>query len=196
MSQRRIERALILALSVPLTVVAYLPLGAYLQWAVPGDCPPPFTCAWPSLSGAVLVAALALRHKRRTVPGRGWPMHVAAACLFTLSALLLVTTSLPPIGRRIGPWAELRALLVYKSEQAAQARAALGIPQGRYLDAGEMDAIERMVLEPPVRYTFPIIGRTVQVRLMRAGPPYVGVDFGGGRRAVFDLATMAVIYAD
>lgn len=196
MSRSRGVRALLLALSVPLTAVAYLPLGVYLQWAVPGDWPPGLVCVFPALSGAVLVLALALRRKSRTAPGKGWSSGIAAACLFTLAALLLVTTSLPPIGRRIGPWAELRALLVLKAEQAAQARAALGIPEGRHLDRGEMDAIERMVLEPPVQYTFPIIGRTVQLRVMRTGPPYVGVDFGGGRRAVFDLATMVVIYAD
>jgi hypothetical protein len=123
-------------------------------------------------------------------------MRVGAIGLFALVIVLLVTTSLPPIGRRIGPWAGLRCLLVAKSREVAAARVALDIPPDRPLTAAEMGSIEALVLDPAPEYTFPIVRRTVRLRLMRTTPPYVGVDFGGGRRAVFDLATMVILYAD
>lgn len=123
-------------------------------------------------------------------------MRVGAACLYTLFPLVLITTCMPTISRRVGPWVELRSLLVAKSQEVAEARAALGIPEDRYLTSGEMHEIETLVLEPTSEYTFPIIHRTVRVMMLRAAPPYVGVDFGGGRRVMFDLRTMAIIYAD
>lgn len=123
-------------------------------------------------------------------------MRAGASGLVALAVVVLLATSVPPIGRRVGPWAELRRLLVATSREVAEARAALDIPQDRQLTTDEMRQIEALVLNPAPEYTFPIIRRTVRLRLMRTSPPYVGVDFGGGRRAVFDLQTMVMIYAD
>jgi hypothetical protein len=184
-------KATVLVLLLLATVAVFVPIGVYLQWSVPRDvglC----RCAYPLLSFPILAAALALYRRR----GAQWPMRAAALSLFLLFGLVLITLSLPPISRRVGPWAPLRGLLVAKSRQVTQARAELAIPEGRDLTSAEMRQIEGIVLEPPPTYTFPIIGQTVQVRMMSLAPPYVGLDFGGGRRAVFDLATMVILYAD
>jgi hypothetical protein len=195
MSYQKVERAGVLVLAFLLTLVVFVPIGVYLQWFVPRDFPP-FACLYPSIGVSILVVALTVWHKSRIAPRMQWPMRVGAVCLFVLCVLLMVVTSVPPISRRVGPWKELRGILVEKSQEVVEARAALSIPTNRQLTGPEMDQIENMVFDPVPTYTFPIINRTVHVRMMSRVPPYVGVDFQGGRRAVFDLATMMVIYAD
>jgi hypothetical protein len=184
-----------LVLALLFALAASVPVGVYLQWSAPGDFPAR-VCIYPSIGAVLLAGAWILRRQGRAAAEGGWPMRAGAAGLFALSFVVLVATSVPPIGRRVGPWAELRRLLVAKSREVAEARAALGIPEDRYLTSGEMREIETLVLEPAPEYTFPIIHRTVRVSMLRAAPPYVGVDFGGGRRAVFDLRTMVILYAD
>jgi len=195
MSYPKIRRAGVLVLALLLTLVVFVPIGVYLQWFVPRDFPL-CVCIYPSISASILVIALIVWHRSRTAPRMQWPMRVGAVCLFVLCALLLIVTSIPPISRRIGPWTELRGVLVEKSREVVEAKAALSIPAYRHLTPDEMDEIERMVFESVPTYTFPIINRTAYVRMMSRAPPYVGVDFQDGRRAVFDLATMVVIYAD
>jgi hypothetical protein len=90
----------------------------------------------------------------------------------------------------------LRIILVEKSQEVFEAKAILSIPANRQITRQEMDQIESIVFDPVPTYTFPIINQTVHVRMMSRVPPYVGVDFGDGRRVVFDLLTMVVIYAD
>jgi hypothetical protein len=182
-------------LALLFVLVAAVPVGAYIQWCVPGDLPAR-ACVYPPICIVLLAAAWILRRKGRASEERGWPLSAGAASLFALTIAVLVATYVPPISRRVGPWAELRNLLVAKSREVAEARVALGVPPDRQLTAGEMHQIEALVLNPVPEYTFPIIRRTVRLRLMCAMPPYVGVDFGGGRRAVFDLSTMVMIYAD
>jgi hypothetical protein len=197
MSYPRTRRAGVLVLALLLTLGVFAPVGVYLQWSMPQDFPPIVcACISASIGGLILLLALIKWHRRRTVPRMQWPRRVGAVCLFVLSALVLIVTCFPPISRRVGPWAELRGVLVEKSMEVVEARAALSIPASRDLTSGEMDQIERMVFEPVPTYTFPVINKTVNVRLMSRVPPYVGVDFGGGRRAVFDLSTMMVIYTD
>jgi hypothetical protein len=83
-------------------------------------------------------------------------------------------------------------VLVVKSRKVVEAKAALSIPAGRQLTRQEMDQIEELRFSPIPTYTFPIIHRTVHVRPMNGVSPYVGMDFQGGRRAVFDLTTMGM----
>jgi hypothetical protein len=170
-------------------------LRSPLPVAAPRDLPAR-ACVYPSTGAALLAGAWVLHRRARTTAARRGPARAAASGLVVLAVVILLATSVPPIGRRVGPWAELRRLLVAKSREVAEARAALDIPRDRPLTADEMHRIEALVLNPAPEYTFPIIRRTVRLSLMRTSPPYVGVDFGGGRRAVFDLKTMGVIYAD
>jgi hypothetical protein len=183
------------ALALLFVLGAAVPADAYLQWCVPGGFPAS-VCVYPSICVSLLAGAWILRRQGRAAAESRWPMRAGAAGLCALATVVLIATSVPPIGRRIGPWAELRGMLVAKSREVAETRAALGIPPGRPLTAGEMGQIEALALDPAPEYTFPIIGRTVRLRLMCATPPYVGVDLSGGRRAVFDLSTMVMIYAD
>ncbi len=217
MNYRKVGRAGVLVLALLFTLIVFVPVGVYLQWFVPSDNGL-FICMYPLIGASIFVVALTIWRKSRTAPrmqfdrviiGKSdiwrksrtaprmqWPMRVGAVCLFVFCALWLVVTSIPPIGRRIGPWAELRRMLVEKSQQVAEAKATLSIPANRQLTREEIDQIERMVLDPAPAYTFPIINQTVHVRMMGGTPPYVGVDFGDGRRAKFNLATMVVTYAD
>ena len=189
-------RRVILGLALLVFLVTLIPAGVYLQWFAPRDFVLARMCVYP-LAGIVLVAtAWTLLLRSRTEGERGWPKRVGAAGLFALSFVVLVTTFVPAIGRCVGPWAELRSLLVAKSREVADAREALGIPPGRQLTADEMAQIEALVFDSVPEYTFPIIQRTVRLRLMATTPPYVGVDFGGGRRVLFDLRTMVILYAD
>ena len=189
-------RRVILGLALLVFLVTLIPVSVYLQWFAPRDFVPARVCIYPSACIVLLAAAWTLLLKGRTEAERGWPRRVGAAGLFALSIVVLVTTSVPPIGRRVGPWADLRSLLVAKSHEVADARKALGILPGRQLTADEMGQIETLVFDPVPEYTFPIIRRTVHLRLIAAHPPYVGVDFGGGRRVLFDLRTMVILYAD
>jgi len=194
-SYSKVRRAGVLILALLLVLLAFVPIGVYLQWSVPRDFAP-LACIYPAISASMFVAALILWHESRTARRTQWPMRVGAICLLVFCMLFLIAASVPPISRRIGPWSELRGILVAKSGEVVEAKAALSIPADRQLTRGEMDAIEDIAFEPVPTYTFPIINRTVHVRMMSEKPPYVGVDFGGGRRAVFNLATMMVIYAD
>jgi hypothetical protein len=189
-------RRVILALAPLGFLVTLIPFGVYLQWFAPRDFVPARVCIYPAAGIVPLAAAWTLLLKGRTEGERGWPKRVAAAGLFALSIVVLVTTSVPAIGRRVGPWADLRSLLVAKSREVTDARKALGIPHDRQLTADEMGQMEALLFDPVPEYTFPIIQRTVHLRLMAATPPYVGLDFGGGRRVLFDLRTMVILYAD
>jgi len=66
------------------------------------------------------------------------------------------------------------------------------------LTHGEFDAIERQLSDDGsnATFTFPLVGRTVRIRLMQTYPPYVGVDYGDGRNCVFDLKSMRMTYVD
>jgi hypothetical protein len=176
-------------------LILSVPVGVTLQWFAPNDLPAR-VCVYPSISTMLLASAWLLRRQGSAATKRGWLLRTGASGLLALLLVVLVTTSIPPIGRRIGPWAELRSLLVAKSREVSEARVTLDIPRDRPLTAVEMDQIEALVLDPAPAYTFPIIGRTVHLGLMCTAPPYVGVDFGGGRRAMFDLPTMVILYAD
>lgn len=195
MNYQKVGRTGVLVLALLFTLIVFVPLGVYLQWFVPSDTFP-LVCMYPLIGVSILVVALIVWRKSRNAPRMQWPMRVGAVCLFVFCALWLIVTFIPPIGRRIGPWAELRRMLVEKSQQVVEAKATLSIPANRQLTREETGQIERMVLDPAPAYTFPIINQTVHVRMMSGIPPYVGVDFGDGRRAVFNLATMVVIYAD
>ena len=164
MSHPKIRRAGVLVLALLLTLVVFVPIGVHLQWFVPRDFPL-CVCIYPSISASILVIALIVWHRSRTAPRMQWPMRVGAVCLFVLCALLLVVTSIPPISRRVGPWKELRGILVEKSQEVVEVKAALSIPASRQLTRQEMDQIESIAFDPVPTYTFPIINQTVHVRM-------------------------------
>ncbi len=177
----------------------FVPVGAYLQWYLPGDGI--YECYVVLASAPILALAVASRHIYLRMLGSGSKgqarcFYIATVALVVMLVEVAVFTFMPPVSRRIGPWAELRSLLIEKSEDVARTRRALGIPADRYLTLNEVKYIESAVLNPYPSFTFPIINKTVRIRVLQSSPPYVGVDYGNGRNAAFELHTMLCIYVD
>ena len=189
------KTVIISVLCILLTVVLFVPVGLYLQWALPVDAP--CELVFSLYSVPILIVALVLlwtvRKTRDTTRRAG---AVAATCLLVSLALAQVFIWIPQISRRIGPWVELRSLLIRKSSEAEDARTQLGIPADRDLTREEMMRIKAMVFEPPEEFVFPLINKKVTLKMMGRQPPYVGIDYGGGRRVILDLESMEAIYAD
>lgn len=191
--------AMIVILGLLVTVALFVPVGLFLQWALPVDIPYPYyELAFSLCSLAFLTIVLLLLGRRRRVArrGAGQTGRLLVVCLLVLLGLTQVFIFVPQIGRRIGPWADLRSLLLQKAQEVEDARVELGIPANRYLTAQERERIEAMVFAAPEEFTFPLINKKVTLRMMSTEPPYVGVDYGSGRRVIFDLDSMTVIYAD
>lgn len=186
-------------MAVALGVISFIPLGIFLQWYLPSDGAA--ACVVPPISMLLLCVAIALHAlvTRFAPHSRYRSLRVArfvTTFFLVLFAGIAITVFLPPLSRRVGPWVELRSLLIQKANEVDQMRANLGIPADRYLTTQEIKNIEATLMTPYPEYTFPLIGKTVKIRIMKAIPPHVGVDYGEGRNAVFDLDTMLCIYAD
>jgi len=179
-----------------LAVVVFVPLGLYLQWRLPIDGP--FELLLSCASFPLLIVALVLLGKVAVIrPRPRKPTFLPLAVgLLVFFALLQATIFFPAISRRIGPWHELRARLLFKSEAIRDAQAQLGIPENAALTQEQWTQIKESVFATPEVFVFPILNKRVALKLMSSRPPYVGIDYGGGRRAVFDLVTMRVVYAD
>ena len=188
--------AIVLSLCLLLTVILSLPVGLFLQWALPLDGP--YALCLSIFTVPILFLARILpRRERASARHDPKPLvQLLATCLLAFFCLLQVFILVPPISRRIGPWAELRSRLVLKSQAVQEARVQLGIPAGRSLTPKEMDQIEQMVFAVPEEFVFPLVNRRVVLTMMWPRPPYVGIDYGGGRRAVFNLNSMIAIYTD
>ena len=190
------KTVIISALCILLTVVLFVPVGLYLQWALPVDGP--YELVLSLYSVPILIVALVLlwtvRKTRDDTTRRAGA--VVATCLLVFFALAQVFILVPQISRRVGPWGELRSLLIRKSSEAEDARTQLDIPADRDLAQDEMRRIKAMVFEPPEEFVFPLINKKVTLRMMGRRPPYVGIDYGGGRRVILDLESMEAIYAD
>ncbi len=74
--------------------------------------------------------------------GQARCFYIATVALVVMLVEVAVFTFIPPVSRRIGPWAELGSLLIEKSEDVARTRRALGIPADRYLTLNEVKYIE------------------------------------------------------
>jgi len=183
-------------LTALLAAVAFVPLGLTLQWCLPIDGPGELilSCA----SAPLLIVALVLLGKAAVVrPRPRKPTFLPLAVgLLVFFGLIQATIWVPSISRRIGPWHELRSHLVRKSQQVRDARAQLGIAEDGSPTPEQWTAIEQAVFATPEEFVFPLVNKRVTLKRMSSLPPYVGIDYGDGRRAVFDLATMWVMYAD
>ena len=151
------------------------------------------------LSVPLLLVALALLSRPVVVPS--WPRKSRRTSLaigiLVFFALIQATIFFPSITRRIGPWHELRARLVQKSQEIDEARARFGIAESVKLTPEQIAQIEAAVFPTPEEFVFPVINRRVILKLMTYRRPYVGVRYGTGSRGViFDLDTMLAIYAD
>jgi hypothetical protein len=93
------------------------------------------------------------------------------------------------VGRHFGEWGHL------KLELARHAEMASGLAPHRGLLAHEeFEAIRARMPTPSLAFTS--FSGPVRIQMMAGGYPYVGVDYGAGRNAVFDPLTMVCTYAD
>jgi hypothetical protein len=67
---------------------------------------------------------------------------------------------------------------------------------GRRLTDTEYDAVKSRLLTRQPTFASRGFREPLKIRMMQTIPPYVGVDFGEGRNAVFDLTTMICTYSD
>ncbi|WP_147446606.1 hypothetical protein [Corallococcus sp. CA047B] len=112
--------------------------------------------------------------------------------LTVLSLLALSPTVAQVGGRHFGEWRRLKSLL---RENEARVQQMIGRTEGS-LSEEESALVRAWFLEHPVSLRFESEPEPVRIRLMHSTPPYVGVDFGRGRNAVFDPVTMLCLYSD
>lgn len=112
--------------------------------------------------------------------------------LTVVSLLALSPTVAQVGGRHFGEWRRLKSLL---RENEARVQQMIGRTEGA-LSEEESEWVRAWFLEHPVSLRFGAEPEPVRIRLMHGTPPYVGVDFGQGRSAVFDPVTMLCLYAD
>ncbi len=178
-------------LGLLLASASFIPLGLYLQWAVPGDGP--YEYGVTALSLILPLLALVAGYFSSLA---SWVKRVVITVTLSVFCLVQVWLYVPQISRRIGPWKDLRGLLLAKAEEVQSFREERGIAPDRALSREEVALAQSSVFTPTPTFTFPFPRRQVTVRLMKAEPPYVGVDYGDGRTCVFDLTTMWATYCD
>jgi len=191
-----VKRKLASLLAALPAAIAFVPLGLYLQWLLPIDGP--FELLISCASFPLLLVALILLGKVVVIrPRLPKPTFLPLAVgLLVFFGLIQTTIFVPSISRRIGPWHELRSRLALKSQETGAVRARLGVAENADLTPEQWAQIEETVLATPEQFVFPVLNKRVTLKLMSQLQPYVGIDYGGSRRAVFDLTTMSVIYAD
>ena len=96
------------------------------------------------------------------------------------------------LGRRFGEWRGFHAVLTEYSRKVSTR-----VPdKSRLLTEGEYRAIDATLLMPRPTFRSRGFEEPLKIRMMQTYPPFVGVDFGKGRNAVFDLLTMSCTYSD
>ncbi|NMO18129.1 hypothetical protein HPC49_14405 [Pyxidicoccus fallax] len=182
---------------------ALIALGVlYQSWEAPayfpGDAPLADLCVDLALAGWLFIAIglVAARAMSRFID-RTSTLRVATRILTGLLVLSCVTLA-PALarvaGRQFGEWRQLRALLV---EGEARARTYARSQDG-VLTRDEFEQARAWFQAHPDHFSFKFkeLPQPVRVQVMTSRPPYVGVHFGGGSNAVFDLTTMRCTYSD
>jgi hypothetical protein len=155
-------------------------------WNFPGD-PPLFD----------LLLLLAPQNLAVIVPlylwwrwrGRRPALHVVGM-LGMFWAAVTVVSLLGVVERHSPRWSGVRAAIRGHADAIA---ADAGGP--RLLNDQEFESLRQRHLPQPVPVQLTGFG-TVHLRMTGSAYPYVGVDFGEGRNAFFDLKTMYCLYSD
>lgn len=121
---------------------------------------------------------------------RAWERALAAPLLAAFVSAVLAGGAIS--SRHFGEWRELRDLLRQHSDRVASEAP----DRSRLLTHAEYNAIKGRILTPEPTFVSRGFRQPLKIRMMQTYPPYVGVDFGAGRNAVFDLATMICTYSD
>ncbi len=151
----------------------------------PGD-PPALDIIF-ELSVILLVALIIASALTRIIRSSTWTQWLLRRGLLLVAVVPLVGVlagGCVIANRHFGEWRQLSSQLRL-SRDLAQAAA----DEGRSVLAVEL---------PPQLSEFRFSGLRdpVRIRIMSAREPYVGVDFGGGANAMFDLVTMRCVYSD
>lgn len=101
----------------------------------------------------------------------------------------------PDLVRTLGPWCDLSRVLVAESAHVRTLLAAEG-RDGQFLPFDRAQLLNHGSLGGGTSYAFPLIRKRVLVRITYGLPPYVGVDYGGGRVCTFSLDSMKTIACD
>lgn len=122
--------------------------------------------------------------------GRALIVATIIACIISTMAMLPALTRVA--GRQFGDWAELKRLLSENQRHAL----VLTRRSGGRLSEAEYELAKTWFIEHPIMFRFSETEKIVKIRMMTPLPPYVGVDFGDGRNAIFNVHTMICDYAD
>lgn len=181
-------------LAAPACMMALAGIGEH-GWLFPGD-PPYFDLSLllaavamvPGLAGAALFRR---QHAAARLGGAAWlPFSIALAATTVATATAL--TCLGGIGYRHSvAWRGVRSGLAHYGDLIASD---VG-DRRQILTEQQFRALRGRLIPSPVPIELPGWG-TVRLRMAHAQYPYVGVDFGDGRHALFDPDTMICIYSD
>lgn len=164
-------------------------------WLFPGD--PPYLDVSLMLAAVAMVSGLAgaTLFRRQLAASRlggaaWWPYGIALTATTVATATAL--TCLGGVGYRHSvAWRGVRNGLAHYGGLIASD---VG-DRRQILTEQQFRALQRRLLPSPVPIELPGWG-TVRLRMAHAQYPYVGVDFGDGRHALFDPDTMICIYSD
>jgi hypothetical protein len=96
------------------------------------------------------------------------------------------------LGRHFGEWGALKREIARHA-----ARVSAAAPDARrLLTHQEFLELRARLMTPPATFRSAAFMEPLRIRMMEGGYPYVGVDYGTGRNAVFDPLTMVCTYSD
>jgi hypothetical protein len=121
---------------------------------------------------------------------RAWEDVLAAPLLLGLASVVVAAGAIS--SRHFGEWRELRAELARYSDKVAKAAP----DRTRLLTHAEYEAIKGRLFTSEPTFVSRAFREPLRIRMMQTYAPYVGVDFGAGRNAVFDLTIMICTYSD
>jgi hypothetical protein len=190
---------LVLGIAAVLTIISVgLLVEAILDWRsllyFPGDPPTAEMMAIPSLLGLVLCAiGLAANHVRTLARNEARFVRLGSLAVLIPLALCLLVSSGSLVYRRFSPaWMDVRKGI---REVGDAVLVASGGNKKRILARSEFVSLKNQFIPSPIEVRLDGFG-IVHLRMAHADYPYVGVDFGEGRNALFDPDTMLCTYSD
>ena len=191
------------ALSFLVTIISYIfaiPIfieADYIYWYFPGDPPYADYCL---ICGILAVAAFLVALYLFGVAGKFNPKPTSAIVGYAPALAIAVVMLAPTLlsltviaSRHTGGMRHLKSELNNYS-RIITADSSID-PSGR-LKNGQWKELESRYLSTAPQIHLEGLEHPVRIRMMSSDPPYVGGDFGQGRNAQFNLATMLCVYSD
>ncbi|MDH4183689.1 MAG: hypothetical protein OEV92_05675 [Nitrospinota bacterium] len=191
------------ALSFFLTIFCYIfaiPIltdAGNIYWYFPGDPPYADLCL---ICGILAVAAFLAALYLFGVAGKYKGERTSGKVGYTPALVIAVVMLAPTLlslsfiaSRHTGGMRHLKSEL-NKYSRIIAADSSID-PSGR-LKNGQWKELESRYLSAAPQIHLEGLEHPVRIRMMSSDPPYVGADFGQGRNAQFNLATMLCVYSD